>query len=154
MLDCCAFYGENRRICKPCAFGMRHATRCGMQHDSATIVIVDDDPETVEFLCDYLAVQGFAPVGCPPGSELVSFITEQLPQLVLLDLRLEGIGGVTLFQQLRAHPATSTVPVIFFTGSDLALRQQLPDYASQGAQLVLKPKTDQLLAQVRAMIQR
>ena len=38
-----------------------------MSQAPATIVIVDDDPDTVECLCDYLRWLGFNAVNCPPG---------------------------------------------------------------------------------------
>jgi DNA-binding response OmpR family regulator len=110
-----------------------------MSQAHASIVVVDDDPDTVEFLCDYLSQMGFPAVRCPIGPQVAACIVQHVPRLVLLDVDLGGLSGLDVFHQLRAEPTTRQVPVIFFTGNKHRLRHALPDYPARGAALVVKP---------------
>ena len=124
-----------------------------MNQSPPTIVIVDDDPDTVAFLCDYLTALDFNAVSCPIGPQMAACITQHAPHLVILDVDLGvPMTGVDLFHQLRAGVTTRLVPVIFFTGSDGMLRQALPDYHDHGAALVVKPNIAGLTAGIHAFL--
>ena len=91
-----------------------------------TIVVVDDDSDTVEFLCDYLRGMGFHAVRCRPGPHTPACIAEHAPSLVILDLEMGDTTGIDVFHAMRADSATHRVPVIFFTGNADKFRHQLP----------------------------
>ncbi len=110
-----------------------------MRQSPPTVVVVDDDPDIVEFLCDYLQGMGFDVVSCGVGSRAAACIARHAPSLVILDVDLGDITGVDVFHAMRADSAPRQVPVIFFTGNADKLRQQLPQYQTLGAALVLKP---------------
>jgi CheY-like chemotaxis protein len=74
------------------------------------------------------------------------------PQLIILDVHLSTLEGIAVFQQLRADPATRTIPVIFFTATEARVRQRLPDYEQQGASFVGKPNIAHLSAQIKQLL--
>jgi CheY-like chemotaxis protein len=117
-----------------CAVGPRL-----MSQPHATIVVVDDDPDTVECLCDYLTEMGFNAVSCRPELQAGACIAQHMPRVVILDVDLGVVTGVDVFHQLRADVTTRLVPVIFFTANAGKLRHALPDYQARGAALVVKP---------------
>ena len=107
------------------------------------ILVVDDDPATVEFLIEALHEEGYLCCGAYDGESAVLAIETARPALVLLDLHLPGLSGVDVVAQLRRHDLAH-VPVVLMT-ADAAAAAQLstatfPEY-------LLKPfDLDTLLA--------
>jgi two-component system OmpR family response regulator len=75
-------------------------------------LIVDDDREICALLCTYLADFGIAARGVHDGAAMRRAITEQVPDVIILDLMLPGEDGLTLCRQLRA---SGNIPVIMLT---------------------------------------
>ena len=73
--------------------------------------------------------------------------------MVILDVRMPGVDGITLLQQVRADPDTAGLPVLFLTANADQMHQRLPHYAALGAQLLVKPLAlDQLVDLVHATL--
>ncbi len=120
----------------------------------STVVITEDDQETLDFLRDFFEMLGMMVVACPDGTQAPACIAEHHPAVVILDVYLDGMTGVDVLHRLRADPATQTVPVIFFSGSEHKLRQLLPDYTAHGATFVPKPNIEKLQAVVQHLVQQ
>lgn len=75
-------------------------------------LIVDDDREICALLCTYLADFGIAARGVHDGAAMRRAMTEQVPDVIILDLMLPGEDGLTLCRQLRA---SGNIPVIMLT---------------------------------------
>ena len=110
-----------------------------MSQTNATIVVVDDDSDIVECLCDYLRGVGYDVVSCRVGPQVAACIAQHRPSLVILDVDLGDITGVDVLHAMRVDSATCLVPVIFFTGNVDKLRRALPHYQTLDAALVVKP---------------
>ena len=78
-----------------------------------TVLIVDDDPQTLSYVRDVLADAGYAAVVTADHRGLSSVIETEKPKLVLLDLMLPGTDGIEL---MRTIPELATLPVIFISG--------------------------------------
>ena len=113
-----------------------------------TVVVVDDDRAIVEVVCEALQDEGFATTSCPHGRRAQACIRQQQPNVVILDVQMPDVDGIELFRQLRADPATSNTPVIFFTANAQKLKQRLPDYQAQRAALLPKPFEVEKLVEV------
>lgn len=113
---------------------------------ASTVVVVDDDRAIVEVVCEVLEDEGIPTTGCPYGRRAHGCIRHKHPRVVLLDVQMPDVDGIELFRQLRADPATRTLPVIFFTANAHKLQERLPNYAACGATLLPKPfDMDQLI---------
>ncbi len=123
-----------------------------MSHLQPVIIVLDDDPNTVTFLCDFLGMLGLPAVACPLGPAAATWIAQSQPRLVILGGDLGDMTGPEVFRQLWADAATRMVPVIFFTGSAARVRGELPDYHARGAALVVKPDAEQLGALVQQLL--
>ena len=109
------------------------------------VAVVEDDPETVAFLQHLFTEMGLHLIACPPSIAPACIVADR-PDLIILEVRLGTLDGIDLFQQLRAHAGTCTLPVIFFTANAAKVRSRLPRYQEQGAALVSKPNITQLIA--------
>lgn len=79
---------------------------------SATILIVEDEPKLARLLADYLHQAGYATHQIGNGSEVVAWVREHSPDLLLLDVMLPGSDGLTLCRELRTF---TQVPIIMVT---------------------------------------
>jgi len=78
-----------------------------------TVLIVDDDPQTLSYVRDVLADAGYSAVVTADHREISRIIEAEKPKLVLLDLMLPGSDGIEL---MRTIPELATLPVIFISG--------------------------------------
>ncbi len=78
----------------------------------AKILLVDDEPMVTDVMERYLRREGFEVLLAADGEAAVATAQESAPDLILLDLMLPKIDGLTAFRQIRSH---SSVPVIILT---------------------------------------
>ena len=103
------------------------------------VVVVDDEPAIVAVVCDVLEDEDIPAVPCEHGTRALCCIYEEQPSLVVLDVQMPGMDGIQIFQQMRAHPQTTTTPVIFLTANSHLVSQRVPNYREQNATLLRKP---------------
>lgn len=80
---------------------------------SERILIVEDDPSLAQFLNTCLEQAGYEPFGLGDGLEVVPWVREQSPDLILLDLNLPGQDGIEICKEIRSF---SAVPIVIVTG--------------------------------------
>ena len=66
------------------------------------------------------------------GEEALDFFTKKIPDLVLLDIHMEGIDGFEVLRRMKDYPATAEIPVIFLTAFSTALAQAAQVISSTG----------------------
>jgi len=71
--------------------------------DSASLLIVDDDPEVRGMIAEYLAGQGYEIAQAGNGEQMRQALARRVPDVVLLDLNLGGEDGLSLARYLREH---------------------------------------------------
>ena len=76
------------------------------------ILIVEDEPKLARLLADYLQADGYTSTLVHDGLEAVAAFRLHAPALVVLDLMLPGLDGISICRELRSF---STVPVIMIT---------------------------------------
>jgi two-component system response regulator BaeR len=79
---------------------------------SGTVLIVEDEPKLANLLADYLKASGFEPFLLANGTEVVPWVREHKPDLILLDLMLPGRDGMDICKDIRTF---SRVPIIMVT---------------------------------------
>ena len=117
-----------------------------------TILVVDDDPDMVEVLCEALKGAGLATTTARDGAEALKKARSHTPDLILLDLMLPRIDGYAVCELLRAEPTTAATPVIMLTG----LPGEFPRLAgveSGATDFIQKPfETAQLIQRVQHLL--
>lgn len=79
------------------------------------ILIVDDSPIHLKVLSENLVDAGYEIVVAMNGEMALKQALEHHPDLILLDIQMPGIDGFKTCQQLKEHPVTETIPIIFMT---------------------------------------
>ncbi|MHC4661700.1 MAG: response regulator [Planctomycetota bacterium] len=103
-----------------------------MADDQKTVLVVDDEPDTLAFLTTVLQDGGFATVTARDGNEALSRIDEKAPDLVALDITMPEKSGVAVYRALKENEKLKNIPVIIITGiSDefkkfISTRKQVP----------------------------
>ncbi len=83
-----------------------------------TILVVDDSPTVRKLISGKLEKAGHAVVCAEDGVDGLAKIGEQIPDLVLLDITMPRMDGYEVCKQIRANPATASVPVVMISGKD------------------------------------
>lgn len=128
-----------------------HMGRVGRAGERTKVLVVDDEPQVVRIVRRTLEEAGFAAVGASTPEEAIKATELEEPDLLLLDLRLQGTSGYDVLKRIREF---SGVPVIFLTGETQteeavrALRAGADDY-------VTKPfSPTELIARIGAALRR
>lgn len=104
----------------------------------ATILVVDDAPDSLRFLTDTLEGEGYGVRIARDGMAALASLATELPDLVLMDAVMPGIDGFETTRRIKADPALASVPVIFMTG--LSETENIVDgLAAGGVDYVKKP---------------
>jgi len=79
------------------------------------VLIVDDDPLMHQLYGRHLAQAGYQVVTAESGEQALELVEKERPQLIVMDVNMPGIGGVAALRELKAQPATRSIPVIVVT---------------------------------------
>ena len=117
-------------------------------------LVVEDDPDIVELLAHYLSADGWAVDSEADGRQALARLKADGYQLVILDLQLPGLDGLTVCREIRREKTTQNLPVVMLTArgdeSDRIVGLELgaDDY-------VVKPfSPKELVARIRALFRR
>ena len=81
----------------------------------ADIVVIDDTPDNLRLLVGILGQQGYAVRPFSEGAFGLNAVRETLPDLILLDIKMPGMNGFEVCEQLKADERTRDIPVIFIS---------------------------------------
>lgn len=79
------------------------------------ILIVDDEPSIVRLLSLRLRVKGYEVIEAFDGLQCVKIATEEVPDLILLDIKMPNMDGISAFEKLIQMDITKKIPIIFMT---------------------------------------
>jgi len=88
-----------------------------------TILVVDDDPITQRVLQHYLTRTGHHILTATNGRQAIEVAERELPALIILDVMMPEMGGLTALRQLKEIEATKSIPVIIVTVQAAPLTQ-------------------------------
>lgn len=114
------------------------------------ILIIDDEPGNLGFLCDLLAEEGYEPILAESAAAGLRLMHELAPEVVLLDQNMPGTDGVETCRLIRENLAWEGLPVLFLTVAEGA--EELERAFAVGATDFLRKPVDrrELLARLRA----
>jgi len=80
-----------------------------------SILMVEDDLQTYQLVANVLSKSGYQLLHAKDAHVALEALGEQIPRLILLDMRLPGINGWEFTRQLKSHPTYSAIPIIAVT---------------------------------------
>ncbi len=84
-----------------------------MSQNQAIVVVVDDDREMANLVCDVLRQAGYGAISANSGAEALEIVKREIPDALISDLRMSGMSGHQLQDQLRR--LIPNLPIIMIT---------------------------------------
>lgn len=119
-----------------------------------SILVVDDDPETARLVRAWYRDQPFEILAAPDGEEGLRLAAENPPDLILLDVKMPGLDGVSVARRLRQDPTTQGIPVILLSACR-DVETKIAAFAAGAQDYVVKPfACEEVDARIRTALQR
>jgi two-component system, cell cycle sensor histidine kinase and response regulator CckA len=116
--------------------------------DSQSILVVDDDSESLSLLTSVLTGEGYQVRSANSGKLALASVTAWVPQLILLDLRMPDMDGFEVCRRLKASEKNRNVPLIFLSAAN-DLDERVAGLALGAVDYIVKPfQREELLARV------
>ncbi len=80
------------------------------------ILVVDDDETLASLLVDLIEMKGYQAEKSASGRQALRMVSENPPDLILLDIVMPGLNGFEVLTKLRSNPATEEIPVVIISG--------------------------------------
>ncbi len=123
-------------------------------HDPPLILAVDDTPENLEILRLRLEANGYEVVTAADGEEGLAKSRDLRPDLILLDIMMPKLDGISVVRMLKADAALRSIPVVLVTAKSDA-RDVVEGLDAGGDDYLTKPVDHKaLLARVRSMLRQ
>jgi len=81
------------------------------------ILIIEDNEKNRKLARDVMQVKGYQTIECETAEEGLDLARARSPALILMDIQLPGMDGITAMKQLKADPNTKSIPIIAITAS-------------------------------------
>ena len=115
---------------------------------TASILIVDDNPTNIKVLFDILKQSDFRVSVAKSGESALVKVQEALPDLILLDVMMPGVDGFDTCRRLKANPKTQEIPIIFLSALD-EVTDKVKAFTVGGVDYITKPfQTEEVLVRV------
>ncbi len=118
----------------------------------ANILIVDDSPTETHVMTAMLKKHGFTVLTAGSGEDGINTAKTDKPDLILMDIVMEGMNGFQASRQISTNPETSNIPIIMVSTKDQetdkmwGLRQGAKDYVTKPA------KEKELISKINALL--
>ena len=124
----------------------------------AKILVVDDDPDFVEFSRIVLQKEGHTVVSAAGGGEALDKIVEDPPDLIVLDVIMDTVlDGLSVAQELGNRPVYQDIPIIMITSianSDYAELFPTDEYVHLDTFLTKPVSPERMLKEVNRLLRR
>jgi DNA-binding NarL/FixJ family response regulator len=123
-----------------------------MSDRPARILIVDDEPLNLDYLEQELEALGFVAESAANGVEALELIAADAPDLVLLDVMMPELDGISVLKTLKGDPETRLIPVVLMTALN-AVEDRVRGIEAGADDFLSKPVNDrELLARIRTAL--
>jgi CheY-like chemotaxis protein len=103
-----------------------------MAENKKTILIVEDEPDTVTYLSTLLGDAGYNTVAAEDGDQALEKVKTSPPDLITLDITMPHTSGVRFYREMKESEKWKRIPIIIVTGISadfekfISTRQQVP----------------------------
>lgn len=117
-----------------------------------TILIVEDNRRSMLLIRDLLEIHGFRTLEAFDGEEGIARAKAERPDLILMDIQLPGMDGLTATRLLRQDPVTAGIPVVALTAHAMKGDRERALKAGCNGYIAKPIDTRRFLAQVQAFL--
>ena len=124
-----------------------------MDNNEYKILLVDDEPDILEFLTYNLKKEGYTVFNASNGREALTIAKKEKPQLIILDIMMPDMDGYEVCRHLKADPEMTKIPVIFISALGMA-EQKIEAFRMGAVDYITKPfQAEEVLARVNTHVQ-
>jgi DNA-binding NarL/FixJ family response regulator len=124
------------------------------QRDSKKLLLIDDDPNLILLVKDYLEFRGYDVMTAENGREALEVLDNKVPDMIICDVMMPEMDGYSLVKHIRQEPRTNTIPVLFLSAKGQS--QDRVKGLNEGADVyMVKPfEPEELVAQVESSLKQ
>jgi len=125
-----------------------------MESANYKVLLVDDEPDILEFLSYNLSQKGFEVHSCKSGEEAIKLASTLIPHLILMDVMMPGMDGIETCEHLRTNPKLKNTIIAFLSarGEDYS---QIAGFEAGGDDYIQKPiRPKVLISRIKALLKR
>jgi DNA-binding NarL/FixJ family response regulator len=118
------------------------------------LLLIDDDPNLILLVKDYLEFRGYEVVTADNGQEALEVLDQETPDMIICDVMMPQMDGYSLVEHVRKNPRTSWIPVLFLSAKGQS--QDRVKGLNTGADVyMVKPfEPEELVAQVESSLKQ
>ncbi|MBE9129370.1 MULTISPECIES: response regulator transcription factor [unclassified Coleofasciculus] len=118
------------------------------------LLLIDDDPNLILLVKDYLEFRGYEVVTAENGREALEILEQHTPDMIICDVMMPEMDGYALVEHVRQDPRTSWIPVLFLSAKGQS--QDRVKGLNTGADVyMVKPfEPEELVAQVESSLKQ
>lgn len=122
--------------------------------DSKRLLLIDDDPNLILLVKDYLEFRGYKVITAENGQEALDVLQSETPDMIICDVMMPQMDGYTFVEHVRKDPRTSWIPVLFLSAKGQS--QDRVKGLNTGADVyMVKPfEPEELVAQVESSLKQ
>jgi two-component system alkaline phosphatase synthesis response regulator PhoP len=125
-----------------------------MEQSNQRILLVDDEPDILEFISYNLKKAGYAVSTAKTGKEAIAVAREIIPHLILLDVMMPEMDGIETCEELRSYPELNSTVIAFLTARNEDY-SQIAGFEAGGDDYIAKPiKPKVLQSRIKALLKR
>ena len=126
----------------------------GNAGDQKTLLLIDDDPNLILLVKDYLEFRGYYVITAENGREALDILTNHNPDMIICDVMMPEMDGYAFVESVRENPNTEWIPVLFLSAKGQS--QDRVKGLNTGADVyMVKPfEPEELVAQVESSLKQ
>ncbi len=122
--------------------------------DNKRLLLIDDDPNLILLVKDYLEFRGYEVITAENGREALEILDNEVPDMIICDVMMPEMDGYAFVEHVRQDSRTSWIPVLFLSAKGQS--QDRVKGLNQGADVyMVKPfEPEELVAQVESSLKQ
>jgi len=123
-------------------------------NESKKLLLIDDDPNLILLVKDYLEFRGYEVITAENGREALEILSQQMPDMIICDIMMPEMDGYTFVERVRQNPDLDGIPFLFLSAKGQS--QDRVKGLSKGADVyMVKPfEPEELVAQVESSLKQ
>lgn len=122
--------------------------------DQKQLLLIDDDPNLILLVKDYLEFRGYNVITAENGREALNVLEQETPDMIICDVMMPEMDGYSFVEHVRANPQTEWIPILFLSAKGQS--QDRVKGLNTGADVyMVKPfEPEELVAQVESSLKQ